>query len=147
MNSRFTCDSNKEKSKNVNQIFWFIIAGTVGFIVDAGVLEFLVRYTDAGLFIGRIISFSIAVVVTWKLNRLFTFKQEAIAVIGVKKALSEFFKYLLSSSLSIAINFSIYTFSIFSFTLCREIPSLAVVLGSLGAMFVTFFMSKYWVFK
>ncbi len=142
-------DGNEENisSKNINQIFWFIIAGTVGFVIDAGVLEFAVRYADAGLFSGRIISFSIAVIATWQLNRMLTFKQKAISVIGIKKALLEFFKYLLSSSLSIAINFGIYTFSVLSFTLCHEIPSLAVALGSVGAMFVTFFMSKYWVFK
>ena len=147
MSAHLPADRKKKDHKDIGQIFWFIVAGTVGFIIDAGVLEFAVRYTNAGLFTGRIISFSIAVIVTWQLNRLWTFKQQAIAIIGIKKALSEFFKYLLSSSLSIAINFGIYTFLIFSFTVYREVPSLAVAFGSLGAMFVTFSMSKYWVFK
>lgn len=137
----------KKASKNIDQLFWFIVAGTVGFIVDAGILEFVVRYANFGLLSGRIVSFSVAVIVTWQINRLFTFKQKAISTIGIKKVSSEFLKYLLSSSMSIIINFGIYTFAIFSFTLCHEIPSLAVVFGSLGAMFVTFFMSKYWVFK
>lgn len=136
-----------EKRKNTNQIFWFIVAGTVGFIIDAGILEFIVRYANIGLFRGRIISFSIAVIATWQINRLFTFQQKSISNMGIKKVSSEFIKYLFSSSMSIIINFGIYSFAILSFSLCREIPSLAVVLGSLGAMFITFFMSKYWVFR
>ena len=147
MSSTFLGNKDKEKSKNINQIFWFIFVGTIGFIVDAGILEFVVKYTDTGLFRGRVISFSIAVIVTWQLNRILTFKQEEVSVIGVKKALLEFLKYLFSSSLSISINFGIYSFLIVSFVLCHDIPSLAVALGSVAAMFVTFFMSKYWVFK
>ncbi|NHK29538.1 GtrA family protein [Parvularcula flava] len=50
----------------------FALVGTAGFLVDASVLS-AVTWLGAGPYVGRLISFAVAVTVTWYLNRVFTF--------------------------------------------------------------------------
>jgi putative flippase GtrA len=60
------------------ELLRFAIAGTVGFVVDAGVL-YLVK-DSLGYYLGRALSFFLAVFCTWLLNRQFTFHQKASGV-------------------------------------------------------------------
>lgn len=129
-----------------NQIYKFIFVGTIGFIVDACILELILRTLNVGLFFGRLISFSIAVIITWQLNRKFVFKQIKQPK-DIKAVIYEFCKYILASSVSMSMNICIYMISAYSFALCSKYPSLAVAIGSLCAMLITFLISKYWVFK
>lgn len=133
--------------KNTKQVYWFIIVGTIGFIVDAFLLEIILRNFEIGMIFGRLLSFSVAVTVTWLLNRHYTFRQATHEHKNLKGLIQEFFMYLLASSASISINIGIYMLCVFSFEICYEKPFLAVGIGSIGAMVVTFLVSKYWVFK
>ena len=51
----------------------FFVVGTIGFIVDAGVLAVLVHGYGQGNYSSRMVSFAVAVTVTWLLNRTFSF--------------------------------------------------------------------------
>jgi hypothetical protein len=51
----------------------FSVIGSLGFLVDAGVLQLLITMTDLGPLLARIGSFAIAVLVTFALNRYWTF--------------------------------------------------------------------------
>jgi putative flippase GtrA len=85
-----------------NRAFFFAIAGTIGFLVDAGVLTALV-------FIGgdprpsRLLSFAAAVTVTWLVNRRLAFGDRA-----AKPSLMEFARYLGASALGAVINLVVY---------------------------------------
>ena len=55
----------------------FAFAGGVGFLVDSGVLEALVRFAGLQVHFARVISFLAAVTATWLINRTFTFQAAA----------------------------------------------------------------------
>ncbi len=63
--------------KVARELFFFIFAGTIGFLVDTGVL-YLVK-AQCGLYWGRAISFLCAASVTWILNRSRTFQVDTRA--------------------------------------------------------------------
>ncbi len=52
----------------------FVLAATVGFIIDAGVVTVLVRWFAWGAWQGRFVSFPLAVTATWWLNRRYAFR-------------------------------------------------------------------------
>ncbi|WP_448952005.1 GtrA family protein [Labrys neptuniae] len=80
------------------RLCWFALAGFVGFAFDAGVLTILVNLgLDARL--GRLASFACAVVVTWLINRAFTFGDR----IG-PNIVTEFARYLSASTLAALVN-------------------------------------------
>jgi len=55
----------------------FIVVGGVGFLIDAGVLMLALRYVTPDIYVARALSFTVAVIVTWLLNRMFVFDAEA----------------------------------------------------------------------
>jgi putative flippase GtrA len=54
----------------------FIAIGALGFCVDAGLLTLFIA-ADTGLYSARLVSFPMAVTVTWYLNRIWTFREGA----------------------------------------------------------------------
>lgn len=142
----YDISKNMEFIKKLGQIYKFILVGTIGFTVDVCILELILRIFDFGLFFGRLISFSIAVIITWQLNRKLVFEQNK-QIESIKTTIYEFCKYILTSSVSMSLNIAIYMVCIYLFELCNKYPSIAVAIGSLWAMSITFLISKYWVFK
>ena len=55
----------------------FGLVGTLGFVVDAGVMQLLVSFAGVGAIEARAISIPTAVFATWVLNRTFTFGKRA----------------------------------------------------------------------
>ena len=51
----------------------FAIVGSVGFVVDAGVLALLLWTTPLGPFVARLVSIACGLTVTWLCNRTLTF--------------------------------------------------------------------------
>lgn len=123
------------------QLLFFIVAGTVGFIIDASVL-----YTMVALgfnpYVGRLISFLMAVGVTWQINRKKTF----ISKIDISKWY-EFSQYLFAMSWGGLVNYAIYAIVI-SFSNKEQLSLFyALALSSIMSMGFNFLAAKYWVFK
>lgn len=123
------------------QLFWFGVAGVIGFAVDAGVL-YVTLACGAGPFLGRIISFLCAVWVTWQINRRHTFPDRAD-----RGVLKEFGRYLLSSLGGASVNYAAYSVVILTAPESRLRPLIAVACGSFFGMFVNFLGAKLWAFK
>jgi putative flippase GtrA len=85
-----------------SRIGWFLVAGSTGFCVDAAVLTGLIAL-GAGPRAGRLVSFLVAMVATWLINRTRTFGDRA-----GPPSLAEFGRYALASSLAAAINLALY---------------------------------------
>ena len=58
----------------LSQFLRFCVVGAVGFVVDAGALLILLRVFGIDPIEGRLVSFSIAVLTTFELNRRWAFK-------------------------------------------------------------------------
>ena len=55
------------------QFLLFAGAGAIGFVVEAVVITALVTLWDVDIYVARLCSFSLAVLITWWLNREFAF--------------------------------------------------------------------------
>lgn len=124
------------------QLLLFGIVGTIGFIVDAGVLYLSKSFL--GLYWSRGLSFISAVFVTWLLNRNITFHTTTGNKISVTK---EFLLYLWCMLFGGIANLATYYFLVRFYTIISEHPIIGVAIGSIVGMFINFISSKWLVFR
>jgi len=55
----------------------FLVVGGIGFLIDAGVLTLALHYFTPSVYVARALSFTVAVIATWLLNRMFVFDADA----------------------------------------------------------------------
>ena len=125
----------------MRQLFLFGIVGTIGFIVDAGVLQIGLAI-GLGFYAGRVVSYLCAATVTWALNRRWAFK--AAAGQNKKKEWGRFLAFNLAGG---AVNYAAYAITLHIWPLAVAYPVLAVAVGSIAGLFVNFAVNKYFVFK
>lgn len=119
----------------------FFVVGTIGFLVDAGILQFGMMAFGLGPLMARVPSFLVAVLITWILNRNFTFKAN-------HKTFRESFPlYLSTNAVGIAINFAVYTGVVLAVSFLATWPVLALAIASIAAMFFNFAAAKFVVFR
>jgi putative flippase GtrA len=123
------------------QLFRFIVAGTIGFLADAGILQ-LALFLGLGYFAGRAVSFLCAVWVTWQINRRFAF-----SATRTESAWVEWWRYLVAMSSGGAINYGAYSVAMVTLPHTPFLPILGVAIGSLAGMSVNFLSAKLWVFR
>lgn len=118
----------------MKQFSLFVIVGSVGFLVDG--LAFVSLLTVLGVHFSRIISFLIAVIVTFLLNKKFTFA----------KPEGSLTKYVAGQSVGMLLNFSIYEVTILLLGKGALDVTVAFLLGSATAMVFNFLFAKKIVF-
>jgi putative flippase GtrA len=120
----------------------FGVVGTIGFVVDAGVLTLLFHGLGIGHYNARLISFAVAVTVTWGLNRSWTFRDRRGGSVP-----REFGLYLLAQSGGAAINLAVYTLCVATVATMAAVPAVAVAVGSLAGMFFNYLSARHLVFR
>lgn len=123
------------------QMMHFVVAGAIGFVVDAGVL-YMGLAIGLGYFAGRLVSFLCAVFATWQVNRRLAFASSR-----GESLWSEWWHYLAAMAFGGAINYAVYTVVIIWAPKSAMTPLLAVGVGSGAAMTVNFLTAKFWVFR
>ena len=121
------------------QIWRFGLVGIIGFIVNAGLVEALVKNT--GPLWAQTIAFPAAATVTWSLNRRYTFGASRLA------PHYEWLRYVLANSVGWAVNNGAYLAIIISSPDVYNHPAIAVAVGSLAGMLFNFTASKNVVFS
>lgn len=119
----------------------FGLAGVLGFVVDVFLLYLLRRYL--GLYLGRTFSFSVSTIITWAINRSFTFNGRRSALVFHKEFISYFMLMLVGG----LVNYMVYAGCIIFSPTAHEFPVIAVAFGCIAGMFINFFTSKYLIFK
>lgn len=119
----------------MRRLLRFVVVGTVGFAIDAGLVWMLTKYGFSP-FIARVPAISVAIVVTWILNRTHTFQ------VTRPKTTSEALRYALVALASAGLNFMLYS----SLVLIGVPPVLAVALATGALMFLSFFSYHRLVF-
>lgn len=119
----------------------FALAGTTGFVVDAGVLYAALA---AGLdyYSGRAVSFFVAVVTTWLINRTWTFGASR-----TRPTAAEFARYFAAMSLGGAVNYVTYAIVVSLLPRAAWLPLAAVAAGSIAGLGVNFATARLWVFR
>jgi putative flippase GtrA len=110
----------------VRRFGWFIVAGTIGFLADAGMLALLLYVTPLGPFAARVIAILFAMSVTWSFNRAVTFGRSRFPL------LLEGARYGGVGLLSALLNYAIYAGLLLALPWLH--PLAAVVAASLAAM-------------
>lgn len=120
----------------------FCVVGTIGFIIDAGLVQLLVTRFGVDVVLGRVASYLTAATVTWLLNRRFTFR-----VTARPASRAEWFKYVTVNGVGNGLNFGVYTVAVLTVELLATFPFLAVAMGSAVGLAFNFTLSKRLVFK
>lgn len=138
---RFHKLNPKNKMKTIKELLFFSVAGVLGFLTDAGTL-YLVK-SFIGVYFGRLVSFFLAVIVTWLFNRNITFKESTANM----SLISEFLHYLSLMVVGGTINLGVYYLLVGSVDQIREWPVIAVAVGSIAGMVANFISSRYLLYK
>ncbi len=120
----------------------FCVVGTIGFIIDAGMVQLLVSRFGVNVLLARLPSYLTAVTVTWLLNRRFTFR-----VTARPASRAEWFKYVTVNSVGNGLNIGVYTLAVLTVDFLATFPFLAVAMGSAVGLAFNFTLSKTLVFK
>ena len=132
-----------DRARNLlRQFFSFGVVGTIGFLVDAGVLTLALAATDLGYYWGRLLSFLTAATVTWALNRRYTF-----AAAAKERRLAQWARFVLVNSGGGLVNYATYAALIAAGAVVRDWPVLGVAAGSIAGLAVNFTLSKWLVFR
>jgi len=120
----------------------FVLAAAVGFVVDAGVVTFLVRELGWGPWEGRVVSFPLAVTSTWLLNRRYAFRSAAR---GDQRV--EYAAYWAIQLAGAAVNFGIFGLCLHLAPVLAEWPFVPVAIGGFAAMLFNFTVARSTVYR
>ena len=124
------------------QLAWFGVGGFIGFIVDAGVVQWLVSWLHADPYVGRLFSFLCAATATWLFNRHFTFTRS-----GNYTLFGEWSRYLVAMSAGFVVNYVAYALAVHYSEFVHAWPSVGVAIGSVPGSAVNFLGARHWVFS
>jgi putative flippase GtrA len=122
----------------------FAAVGVVGFGVDAAVLSGLVLWLGLDAFAARLVSFMLAVLSTYLLNRRFTFAGPAAH--GAAARTAEYVRYLVVQVLGAAANLGVYAAAIAMQPALAAIPVVPLAIGAVAGLVVNLSGSRLWVF-
>jgi putative flippase GtrA len=119
----------------------FLIVGGAGFAVDAGVLTFALGHVTSSIYVARALSFSLAVLATWLLNRTFVFaaSESGIAV--------EYARYFTIQVVAALTNLAIFVALIEAIPALSPTPVVPLAVGAILGALVNYAGSAWWVFR
>ncbi|MEW8561285.1 MAG: GtrA family protein [Candidatus Thiodiazotropha sp.] len=123
----------------MKQIGMFAVAGSVGYLVDVTVL--LLANLVVGPHLGRLFSFTAAVVATWLINRKHTFSNYRESSLP-----AEFSRYFTSALGGGVVNLLIYSLLVNLFDLTAMWLPAAVAVGAIAGMLINYMLAKHFVF-
>jgi len=126
----------------VKQFALFCVAGAIGFVVDAGLVQLLVAGFGFDPYASRVLSFLCAMTATWLFNRRYTFARQ-----GGESLLHEWARYGVAMLGGFAVNYAVYALMVWQLPLVREWPVLGVAAGSIVGLAVNYTSSRLWVFR
>ena len=122
-------------------ILHFAIAGTLGFVIDAGLVQLLTAVGRMDPYLARVLSVAVAVLATFSYNRLVTFRDRR----GSGGVTGDLGRYLLGNAAGLSVNYGAYAAAVAVSAHARAWPVLAVALGSLAGMGVNFLAARHFV--
>ena len=105
---------------------WFLVAGSIGFIADAGMLALLLNVSPLGPYTARVVAILFALSFTWGFNRAITFGKSRFPL------LLEGARYGSVGLLSALVNYAVYAGLLLALPFLH--PLLAMAIASLVAM-------------
>jgi len=116
----------------------------IGFATDATFLTIFSRLLGFNIYESRLLSFGIAVTVTWWLNTHYTFGH--ILKRHASRA-QQYIKYCVSQILGASINVGLFTVIVSQFQWMHEFSVCALVISSATAMVFNYLLMRLWVYR
>lgn len=124
------------------EFFRFGVVGTLGFLVDAGVLLAAIAL-GLGPWVGRLVSFLAAATVTYSLNRAWTFRRRTG---GAGASAGQWARFVVVNLGGFAANYGTYAVLLATSATVATWPVLGVAAGSIAGLGVNFGLSRRFVF-
>lgn len=134
-------DPAKIRMLEQSHVFRFAMVGGTGFLTEALVIWLGTTFLGMGVIAVRVPSFILAVLVTWYLNRSYTFDM------AHKTFRESFPPYVAANSVGLGLNFLSYTAAALVFPVMQQWPILLLAVGSLVGMGFNFCAAKFFIFK
>lgn len=115
-----------------------MLVGAIGFVVDGSLLVWLMAQGNSP-YLSRAISFPAALVVTFFLNRTFTF---GYAVSDRQETRKQLVRYGLFQLLGALVNYGVFSLLISQAPRLREFPVIPLGMGAVFGMAITFAASS-----
>lgn len=120
----------------------FAAIGAIGFVVDGGILTLLHSAWDIDLVRARLVSFSVAVTVTWLLNRRHTF-----AATRDDRAGREWGRYAVVNGVGALLNLGLFLWLIHAFPTLARWPIVPLAIAASVALVFNFLGSRRIAFR
>jgi putative flippase GtrA len=130
------------RAAEMRQFLLFCISGAIGFLVDAGIVQWLVAGMGQDPYLSRLVSVLCAMTATWAFNRRYTFQPRRDEPLW-----REWLRYCVAMLGGFAVNYSVYAGMVYAFPLVRSWPLLGVAAGSIAGLVVNYASSRWWVFR
>ena len=89
----------------MRQLMLFCVGGVIGFIIDAGIVQWLVTVHHGNPYTSRLLSFVCAGTGTWLFNRHYTF--QGVRLYG---KFGEWARYMFAMTGGFSVNYTVYSF-------------------------------------
>jgi putative flippase GtrA len=122
----------------------FLLVGAIGFIVDGGLLTFLVQGLERDVYSSRAISFVCATLTTWQLNRAIVFR--ANGALRANPGI-EYGRYFLVQIFGALANLSVFFFLVTQYEVLLRLPIVPLALGACFGLVVNYTGARFWVFQ
>jgi putative flippase GtrA len=122
------------------QLLSFAVVGTIGFFVDSAVL-YAGLYAGLGPYLGRLLSYLVAVTTTWALNRRYTFGHAG------RGLWSQWARFTVSQLAGAAVNLGSYGLLVRFVSEVARYPIIGVGVGSIAGLLVNFSVARRYVFS
>ncbi|HEX7648225.1 MAG TPA: GtrA family protein [Noviherbaspirillum sp.] len=132
------------KRAETKRLVAFGLVGSIGFLVDGGVLTLLSQKYGVSVYISRLFSFLMATLVTWLLNRALVFKGVAD---GVSRKRDEYGRYFLVQVGGALLNLGVFSLLLHIFSALHAIPVIPLAIGAVFGLAFNYSGARYWVFK
>ncbi len=120
----------------------FGLVGAIGFLVDGGVLTFLSQSLGVNIYLARLVSFGLATIVTWYLNRRYSFRS---ANQGLHRRV-EYLRYLTVQIGGALLNLCVFSVAVYLYRWMEAYPIVPLALGAVVGLIFNFTLSSMWVF-
>jgi len=123
---------------SLSQLARFVLVGTLGFVVDAGItLTLIHRGIDP--YTARVFAIALAMMVTWRLNRALTFDTSN------SNQTREGFRYFSVALIAAALNYAIYAGLLIAVPSVAPLVALMIAIATVTVL--SFLGYRYLVFK
>lgn len=120
----------------------FVVVGGIGFFVDGGILTVLNSFYGLELLPARMASFSVAVTVTWMLNRARTFADRKD-----HRVVREWSRYAAVNGIGALLNLGIFFWLLHRFSTLNDVPLVPLAIAASAALIFNFFASRHIAFR